>query len=76
MHMLSKKDLNAAELEIDRTSRNPSTVFTANGEVQTNEEAKVYVKDLGLFVTEQLPKNTPPVLSRWQLCEDHGYSYE
>ena len=27
------------------------TVVTANGEVQTNEEAQVYVDDLDLFVT-------------------------
>ena len=44
MHMVSKKDLNSAELETMRTSRNPTTLMTANGEVQTREEATVYVK--------------------------------
>ena len=44
MHMSSKKDLNSAELETVTTSRSPTTVTTANGEVQTNEEATVYVK--------------------------------
>ena len=39
MHTLSKKDLTSAELETLRTSRNPTTVITANGEVQTSEEA-------------------------------------
>ena len=39
MHMISKKDLNSAELETVTTSRSPMTVITANGEVQTNEEA-------------------------------------
>ena len=39
MHMVSKKDLNSAELETRRTSRSPTTVTTANGEVQTREEA-------------------------------------
>ena len=38
MHMVSKKDLNSAELRI---SKNPMTVMTANGEVQTREEATV-----------------------------------
>ena len=45
MHMISKKDLNSAELETVTTSRSP-TVMTANGQVQTNEEATVYVKEL------------------------------
>ena len=48
MHMLSRKDLNSPELETVRESRNPTTVITANGEVQTNEEAiaRVYDTDL------------------------------
>ena len=46
MHMLSRKDLNSAELETVRVSRNPTTVVTANGEVQTNEVATVYVYDV------------------------------
>ena len=32
--MLSRKDLNSVELETVRVSRNPSTVITANEEVQ------------------------------------------
>ena len=51
MHMISKKDLNSAELETVTTSRSPTTVITANGEVQTNEEATVYVKELDIFLT-------------------------
>ena len=49
MHMVSRKDLNSAELETMRTSRSPTTVMTANGEVQTREEA-TDVKKLALFV--------------------------
>ena len=49
MHMVSKKDLNSAELETMRTSRSSTTVMTANGEEQTREEATVYVKELDLF---------------------------
>ena len=33
MHMLSRKDLNSAELETVRVSKSPTTVVTANGEV-------------------------------------------
>ena len=39
MHMVSKKDLNKAELETVNISKNPTMVVTANGEVQTKEEA-------------------------------------
>ena len=41
MHMLSKKVLISAELDILGKSRNPKTVITANGEVQTHEESQV-----------------------------------
>ena len=46
MLMLSGKDRNLAELETVRASGKPTTVMTANGELQTNEEATVYVHDL------------------------------
>ena len=48
----------------------------ANGEVQTNEEAPVYVHDLDLFVTVQIIDDTLAVPSLGNLCEVHGYSYE
>ena len=75
MHMVSKRDLNSAELETTRISRSPTMVMTANGEVQTREEATVYVKELDLFVTVMLLEETPAVLSLGKLCEDHGYGY-
>ena len=63
-------------METLRRSRTPSGVVTANGEVQTNEEAQVYVHDLGLFVTVQLLEDTLEVLSLGKLYEEHRYSYE
>ena len=41
MHMVSKKDLNEAELEAVRVSKNPTVVMTANGEVLAKDEATV-----------------------------------
>ena len=76
MHMISKKDLNSAELETLTTSRSPTTVITANGEVQTHEEATVYVKELDIFLTMKVLENTPAVLSLGKLCDENGYSYE
>ena len=46
MHMQSKKVSSSAELETLRKSRNPTTVIAANREVQTSEDAQVYVHDL------------------------------
>ena len=63
MHMLSRNDLNSAELETVRASKNPTTVVTANIEAQTKEETTVHVKDLDLFVTVKLLEDTPAVLS-------------
>ena len=51
-----------------------TTVVTANGEVQTNDEAQVYVLDL--FVTMQLLDDTPAVLSLGKLCDQHGNIFE
>ena len=50
MHMVSKRDFNSAELETVKISNSPTTVMTANGEVQSREEATVYVKELDVFV--------------------------
>ena len=76
MHMISKKDLSDAELETVTTSRSPTTVITANGEVQTHEEATVHVKELDIFLTMKVLEDTPAVLSLGKLCDENGYSYE
>ena len=76
MHMISKKDFNSAKLETVTTLRSPTTVITANGEVQTKEEATVHVKKLGIFLTMKVFEDTPAVLSLGKLCDEHGYSYE
>ena len=62
MRTLSRKDLNLAKLETVRVSRNLTAVTTANGEVQTSEEAEVFVHNLDLFVTVQILGTTPAVL--------------
>ena len=74
MHMLSKKDLSSDELKTMRRSRHPTVAVTANGEVQTNEEAQENVHDIGLFVTVQLLEVTLAVPSLGKLYEEHGYS--
>ena len=57
-------------------SCSPTIVITANGEVQTHEEAIVYVKELDIFLTMKVLEDTPAVLSLGKLCDEKGYSYE
>ena len=76
MHMISKKDLNNAEMDTLTKSCGPTIVITANGEVQTHEAATVYVKELDIFLTMKVLDNTPAVLSLGKLCDENGYSYE
>ena len=76
MQMISKKDLNSAVLDSSTTSCSPTIVTTASGEVQTHEEATVYVKELKKFLTMKVLEDTPVVLSLGKLCDEHGYSYE
>ena len=78
MHMISKKDLSDAEMDTLTKSCSPAIVITANGEVQTHEEATVCmcVKELDVFLTMKVLENTPAVLSLGKLCDENGYSYE
>ena len=64
VHMISKKDLSDAEMDTLTKSCSPTTVITANGEVQTHEEAIVYVKELDIFLTMKVLEDTPAVLSQ------------
>ena len=61
-----------------RSPREPEDLWriTANGEVQTYEEATFYVKELVIFLTMKVLEDTPAVLSLGKLCDEHGYSYE
>ena len=76
MHMISKKDLSDAEMDTLTKSCSLTIVITANGEVQTHEEAIVYVKELDIFLTMKVLENTPAVLSLGKLFDENGYSYE
>ena len=76
MHMISKKDLSDDEMDTLTKSCSPTIVITANGEVQTHEEATLYVKELDIFLTMKVLENTPAVLSLGNLCDENGYSYE
>ena len=61
---------------LDEIVLSPTIVITANGEVQTHEEAIVYVKVFDIFLTMKVLQNTPAVLSLGKLCDENGCSYE
>ena len=76
MHMISKKDMNDAEMDTLTKPCSPTIVITAIGEVQTHEEVTVYATELDRFLTMKVLENTPAVLSLGKLCDENGYSYE
>ena len=72
----TKKDLRDAEMDTLTKSCSPTKVITANGEVQTHEEATIYVKELFFSWLWKSSKTPPAVLSLGKLCDENGYSYE
>ena len=70
MHMSSKKDLNYAELETLTTSRSPTTVITANGEVQTPGGHSLCQR-IGYVLDNESPREHAS-----SFIDEHGYSYE
>ena len=75
MHMVSEKDFNSAELGTMRTSRSLTTVMTANGEVQTRQEA-AYMSSCWSFSSMLcFFKKLPQCFHWWKLCEEHGHTY-
>ena len=64
MHMISKKDLSDAEMDTLTKSCSLTIVITANGEVQTHEEAIVHVKELEKFFNESPRKHASSIVAR------------
>ena len=69
MHMIIKKDLSDAEMETLTKTCSSTIVITANGEVQTHEEATVYVKELENIFDRESARKT-----RQQYCRSESFS--
>ena len=76
LHVMCETDLSPEELETVKVTRFPTTVTTANGSIDTTDEAIVNVEDLDIFDTVQLLEDTPAVLFLGKFIEENGYSYE
>ena len=68
MHMISTKYLSDAEMDTLTKSCSPTIVITVNGEVQTHEQATVYVKGLDMFLTMKTSK------TRQQYCRLESFA--
>ena len=68
--MISKKDSSEAEMDTVTKSCSPTIVLTANGEVQTQEEATVYVKELDILDHDSPRKHASSIVAwkalRWK----------
>ena len=56
MHMISRKDLNSAEMDNFTKSCSPTTVITANGEVKTHEEGNGVCQRIGCILDNERPR--------------------
>ena len=56
MHMISEKDFNDAAMDTLTKSCSPTTVITANGEVQTHEEAHSLRQRIGYILDYESPR--------------------
>ena len=68
MQMISKKNLSDTEMDTLTKSCSPMRVITAKGEVQTHEEATVYVKEFDIFLTMKVSK------TRQQYCRSESFA--
>ena len=66
MHMISKKDLNDAEMDTLTKSCSPSIVITANGEVPTHEENSVCQR-IGHILDYQSPRKHASTNVAWKV---------
>ena len=68
------RHLGCISQDMDPPKSSSTTVITADGEVQTHEEATVYVKELVIFLTMKVLKDTSAVQSSGMLFDEHGCS--
>ena len=65
MHMVSKRDLDT-EVETVRISRSPTTVMTANDEVQDKRRSDSFVKQLCFFFLKVMFLKKFPQFLPWK----------
>ena len=73
MHMVSTKDIHSVELETVSISKYPTTVMTANGEVQFTEEVTVISKNWTCSSKLFFRKKLQQFFFFEKLCGDHGF---
>ena len=66
MHMISKKDLNAVEMDTLTMSRSSTIVITANGEVQAHEEGNCVCQRIGHILDYESPRKHASSIVTWK----------
>ena len=66
MHMISEKDLNSSEMDSLTISCSPMIVITANGEVQTHEEAYSVCQRVGYILDNESPRKHASSIVAWK----------
>ena len=72
---LRKSSLTPGDLKTVTNSDTLCLIVTANGTVESNDEATVHIKDLDIFLCVRLVDDAPAVLSLRMVCEMMGQSY-
>ena len=75
LHVVSKRNLNSAELETMRISRSYDGDDGQRRGAKHEKKPRYMSKNMDLFVKVMLLEETPAVLSLGKLCKDHGYTY-
>ena len=74
MHMISKKDLNDAEM--DTLTKSSYDSHNRQWRSADARRGNSVCQRIGFFLTMKVLENTPAVLSLGKLCDENGYSYE
>ena len=75
MHMVSKRDLNPAELETMRTSRSRMTVMTGRTARCKQEKKRQKMSNNWTYLSMLCFLKKLAQFFPWRVCEDHGYTY-
>ena len=76
VQVMSKMELTKKKNGVPYEYLDAPRLITKSGSIDTDEEAKAYVKDLHMFVTVFVLDDIPPIQSLGKLCEGHRFSCE
>ena len=76
LHLVDKKECTSTELSTLRRLPKAIELHTANGGIYADEEVRIHVDELGIWVWALALDDTPAVLSLGKLCTENNFRYE